>query len=240
FGREWDQPSDEQKWMAGLLGIKDPKKLNVYNSPESYFLTRAVQDWNAKKAGMSMSFFEPSDPRMNDDLMKYVIDAEGDKAENHRFDFGKSTKYGISTKDKERLAKYGLSIGDIPNLSYLQAKQFYKDEYWNKPYTVGLPPPKDVQNKRLAIVLFDTAINGVGPIGPPLRSIYNDTTLTDDQKADAMMTLRLKFYKKYGQAFGRTPEEKAKNLAMAQIGWHNRIIKKLWPYVGHDPDKVQQ
>jgi hypothetical protein len=96
FGRIWDQPSDEQKWMAEILGIKDPKKLNVYGSPESYFLTRAVQDWNAKKAGMSMTFFEPPDPRMNDDLMKYVIDAEGDVPENHKWDYGGSTNYGIS------------------------------------------------------------------------------------------------------------------------------------------------
>ena len=116
-----------------------------------------------------------------------------------KFDPGGRTKFGISEKDKDILKQLGLTLDNIKHLTPSQAKQIYEQKYWNsrssvatsiKGHSVTLPAPKDFPNPRLAYAIFEVAVNPYSRNNAEVIRVYNDKTLSPDQKADKIIDLR--------------------------------------------------
>lgn len=78
-----------------------------------------------------------------DKAVEVIIDLEGGYTANEK-DPGGETKYGISKKAYPNL--------DIKNISLDQAKEIYRQDYWNKVSGDLLP-------KGLSLLVFDAAVN---------------------------------------------------------------------------------
>lgn len=78
-----------------------------------------------------------------DDAVKIIIELEGGFVD-HPKDTGGMTKFGISKKAHPNV--------DIKNLTLEQAKQIYKDKYWNPNRMASIP-----HNWRL--IYFDAIVN---------------------------------------------------------------------------------
>jgi len=131
-----------------------------------------------------------------DRAFQLVIGAEGGYV-NDPSDAGGETKYGIS--------KRAYPDTDIKSLTLDDAKEIYKQDYWNAVQGDDLPD-------RLDIVMFDCAVNqGVGAA----RKLYADDYRT-------FLRNRLKNY-------SRIVQNNPTQLKFLR-GWVNRVID-LWEKV---------
>ena len=83
--------------------------------------------------------------------IEYVTQNEGGFVDNPN-DPGLATKYGISLHMLSISRKGAVTINDVLNLSLDEAKQIYKNYFWN-------PMQLDLFSHPIATALFDMAVN---------------------------------------------------------------------------------
>lgn len=156
---------------------------------------------------------------MNTDWEKaidFVLKMEGGaEGENDPNDPGGYTKFGISSKAYPNL--------DIKNLTVDQAKEIYRNDYWNACRCDELP-------SSLAISVFDTAVNqGTSKarrllqvaLGVIADGVIGEQTITAAHKADKR-TAR-KFLAERLAAYANTMA-KNQGLLVYAVNWSNRVL----------------
>lgn len=175
---------------------------------------------------------------MNFDLaFAQIIDIEKGFV-NHPADRGGPTKYGITIKTLSSWRKKTCTIDDVKNLTLNEAKQIYKDWYWDA------VKGDSIRSYVVAFSLFDRAVNSGAPIS--IKLAQKVIGVTQDGKIGPQTINALNSFPEntfiekwaaetrafYGRLIASDPtQEVFKN------GWENRV-KELEKYLGTFSGKV--
>jgi len=158
-----------------------------------------------------------------------LIDVEGGYVNDIR-DNGGATKYGITIFTLEKYRKVECTVGDVQDLTLEEAKNIYRDWYWN---------PCKLENFEscpLSYLMFDQNVNrGLRPtsktlqtvmelpvdgiIGPNTISVM--TTFINTVGTKALRDVLLEFVNSCQDSYCRIVAKEPKNVAFIG-GWINR------------------
>lgn len=168
------------------------------------------------------------------EAINHVLAVEGGYVD-HPSDPGGATKYGITQRTLDRYnGTYGQQAFPVRFLSPFQARQIYKELYWDKLDLDRCP------NERFAAILFDQAVNQ-GPARAVKRAqeainfTLRGVSLEVDGKmgpktltamAQARLSTMVKFFE-MSQTYYLNLVEARPKLGVFLKGWINRTHKML-------------
>jgi len=159
--------------------------------------------------------------------VQIVLGLEGGFSEYNPSTKDPRTNKGITQPEfDEFIRKNNLQSKDVKDITTDEAIEIYKQEYWDKIQGDKL----DARNPKLAIVIFDSAVNnGIGGANGIIKSIVNtdgnrfdDKMIEDiiaaDKSNDLYSNIINKRYQKYKDIIAKNPvmDDYAK-------GWNNRL-----------------
>ena len=159
--------------------------------------------------------------------VQIVLGLEGGFSEYNPSTKDPRTNKGITQPEFDEFRrKNNLQSKDVKDITTDEAIEIYKQEYWDKIQGDKL----DARNPKLAIVIFDSAVNnGIGGANGIIKSIINtngnrfddkmiEDIITADKSNDLYSNIINKRYQKYKDIIAKNPvmDDYAK-------GWNNRL-----------------
>ena len=156
-------------------------------SPDSEFWTNVnsvleTKDWWQDAEDNPEEKFNPSTSSSGfKNAVKIVLGLEGGFSEYNPSTKDPRTNKGITQPEFDEFrSKNNLQSKDVKDITTDEAIEIYKQEYWDKIQGDKL----DARNPKLAIVIFDSAVNnGIGGANGIIKSIVN----TDGNRFDDKM-----------------------------------------------------
>jgi hypothetical protein len=201
--------------------------------PDSDFWTNVnsvleTKDWWQNAEDNVEEKFNPSTSSSGfKNAVKIVLGLEGGFSEYNPSTKDPRTNKGIIQAEFDEFrSKNNLPIKDVKDISTNEAIEIYKQEYWDKIQGDKL----DAQNPKLAVVLFDSAVNnGIGGANEIVKSIIStdgnrfddkmtEDILTADESNDLYSSVIDKRYQKYKDNIAKNPE-----MSVYSKGWNNRL-----------------
>jgi hypothetical protein len=159
--------------------------------------------------------------------VKIVLGLEGGFSEYNPSTKDPRTNKGITQPEFDEFrSKNNLQSKDVKDITTDEAIEIYKQEYWDKIHGDKL----DARNPKLAIVIFDSAVNnGIGGANGIIKSIVNtdgnrfdDKMIEDiiaaDKSNDLYSNIINKRYQKYKDIIAKEPA-----MNVYGKGWNNRL-----------------
>lgn len=202
-------------------------------SPDSEFWTNVnsvleTKDWWQDAEDKPEEKFNSSTSSSGfKNAVQIVLGLEGGFSEYNPLTKDPRTNKGITQPEFDEFRrKNNLQSKDVKDITTDEAIEIYKQEYWDKIQGDKL----DAQNPKLAIVIFDSAVNnGIGGANGIIKSIVNtdgnrfdDKMIEDiiaaDKSNDLYSNIINKRYQKYKDIIAKNPvmDDYAK-------GWNNRL-----------------
>jgi hypothetical protein len=202
-------------------------------SPDSEFWTNVnsvleTKDWWQDAEDKPEEKFNPSTSSSGfKNAVQIVLGLEGGFSEYNPSTKDPRTNKGITQPEFDEFRrKNNLQSKDVKDITTDEAIEIYKQEYWDKIQGDKL----DARNPKLAIVIFDSAVNnGIGGANGIIKSIVNtngnrfdDKMIEDiiaaDKSNDLYSNIINKRYQKYKDIIAKNPvmDEYGK-------GWNNRL-----------------
>jgi hypothetical protein len=201
--------------------------------PDSEFWTNVnsvleTKDWWQNAEDNVEEKFNPSTSSSGfKNAVKIVLGLEGGFSEYNPSTKDPRTNKGITQPEFDEFrSKNNLPSKDVKDISADEAIEIYKQEYWDKIQGDKL----DTQNPKLAIVLFDSAVNnGIGGANGIVKSIINtdgnrfddkmiEDIITADESNDLYSDIINKRYQKYKDIVAKNPV-----MDVYSKGWSNRL-----------------
>ena len=202
-------------------------------SPDSEFWTNVnsvleTKDWWQDAEDKPEEKFNSSTSSSGfKNAVQIVLGLEGGFSEYNPSTKDPRTNKGITQPEFDEFRrKNNLQSKDVKDITTDEAIEIYKQEYWDKIQGDKL----DARNPKLAIVIFDSAVNnGIGGANGIIKSIVNtdgnrfdDKMIEDiiaaDKSNDLYSNIINKRYQKYKDIIAKNPvmDDYAK-------GWNNRL-----------------
>ena len=202
-------------------------------SPDSEFWTNVnsvleTKDWWQDAEDKPEEKFNSSTSSSGfKNAVQIVLGLEGGFSEYNPSTKDPRTNKGITQPEFDEFRrKNNLQSKDVKDITTDEAIEIYKQEYWDKIQGDKL----DARNPKLAIVIFDSAVNnGIGGANGIIKSIINtdgnrfdDKMIEDiiaaDKSNDLYSNIINKRYQKYKDIIAKNPvmDDYAK-------GWNNRL-----------------
>ena len=202
-------------------------------SPDSEFWTNVnsvleTKDWWQDAEDKPEEKFNPSTFSSGfKNAVQIVLGLEGGFSEYNPSTKDPRTNKGITQPEFDEFRrKNNLQSKDVKDITTDEAIEIYKQEYWDKIQGDKL----DARNPKLAIVIFDSAVNnGIGGANGIIKSIvktdgnrFDDKMIEDiiaaDKSNDLYSNIINKRYQKYKDIIAKNPvmDEYGK-------GWNNRL-----------------
>ena len=209
--------------------LNDEEKI----SPDSEFWTNVnsvleTKDWWQDAEDKPEEKFNSSTSSSGfKNAVQIVLGLEGGFSEYNPSTKDPRTNKGITQPEFDEFRrKNNLQSKDVKDITTDEAIEIYKQEYWDKIQGDKL----DARNPKLAIVIFDSAVNnGIGGANGIIKSIVNtdgnrfdDKMIEDiiaaDKSNDLYSNIINKRYQKYKDIIAKNPvmDDYAK-------GWNNRL-----------------
>lgn len=201
--------------------------------PDSVFWTNVnsvleTKDWWQNAEDNTEEKFNPSFSSSGfKNAVKIVLGLEGGFSEYNSTTKDPRTNKGITQPEFDEFrSKNNLQSKDVKDITTNEAIEIYKQEYWDKIQGDKL----DTQNPKLAIVLFDLAVNnGIGGANGIVKSIINtdgnrfddkmiEDIITADESNDLYSDIINKRYQKYKDIVAKNPA-----MDVYSKGWSNRL-----------------
>ena len=159
--------------------------------------------------------------------VQIVLGLEGGFSEYNPSTKDPRTNKGITQPEFDEFRrKNNLQSKDVKDITTDEAIEIYKQEYWDKIQGDKL----DARNPKLAIVIFDSAVNnGIGGANGIIKSIINtngnrfddkmiEDIITADKSNDLYSNIINKRYQKYKDIIAKEPV-----MDVYGKGWNNRL-----------------